>query len=189
MFFLGYHGTSEPHATSILRDGVLPEKLNKNGQIGRGFYIAKLNKHLPRWAATFATAEGREARSREWYSKPLFERILLYLTGAHNLPVPSNAKSAVLKVYSDRPLHGLRWSVMQASDIKFIQATGGLSEEMKQINLPEYLQMVIPPDQVHHLICRRDDGLPEGSTAWLPREAPHLGATAAPRPLQRRPTW
>jgi hypothetical protein len=40
------------------------------------------------------------------------------------------------------------------------------------MKLPEWLQMVIPVDQVQHLVCKRDDGLSEPSVAWLPRESP-----------------
>lgn len=189
MFFLGYHGTSELHASSIIRDGVLPEKLSRTGQIGQGFYIAKLNKHLPRWAATIATSEGRAARASEWYSKAFFERVMLYLTGNACLPVPPNARATILKVYSTRPLNAPRWSVMQIGDMQMIRAIGGLSVEMKEINLPEYLQMVIPVDLVRFLVCKRDDGIAERSETWLPRESPVYGnAAAAPSLLRRTPT-
>jgi hypothetical protein len=172
VYFLGYHGTSEAHALSIIGNGVLPEKLSPNGQIGKGFYIAKMNKSLPDWAATIATYEGRAARASEWYSKPFLERALLYLTGNNSLPVPPGAKRTILKVYSTQPLDSLRWSVMQITSLQVIKALGGLSTEMKDAKLPEWLQMVIPVDQVRFLVCTRDDGVVEHSAAWLPRESP-----------------
>lgn len=172
MFFLGYHGTSETHARSILAEGVLAEKLSPNGQIGKGFYIAKMNKSLPEWAATIATHEGRRARAREWYSKSFFERVLLYLTGENCLPFAPGAQRTILKVYAKRPLTSLRWSIMQKTSLEVIRATGGLSADLVNMKLPEWLQMVIPVDQVQHLVCKRDDGLSEPSVAWLPRESP-----------------
>ncbi|MBP1849058.1 hypothetical protein [Rhizobium halophytocola] len=185
MFFLGYHGTSEAHAFSILQNGVLAEKLSPNGQIGKGFYIAKMNKRLPSWASTIATHEGRKARADAWYSKSYLERVLLYLTGNNNLPVPPEAKKTVLKVYATKPLDDLKWSVMQISTLQMIKLTGGLSAEMENANLPEWLQMVVPPDQVQHLVCTRDDGVVEHSTAWLAREAPAPSARPAGRPQRR----
>ena len=171
MHFLGYHGTSEAHALSIINNGVRPEKLSPRGQIGKGFYIAKMNKSLPDWGAEIATTEGRNARSKEWYSKSFFERVLCILTGNNNLPVPPEAKKTVLKVYSTEPLDSLKWSVMKTGDLGVIKSlSGGLSEEMAESKAPEWLQMVIPVDKVHLLVCRRDDGVAEQSAAWRPRE-------------------
>ena len=185
MYFLGYHGTSERHAQHILLNGVLAEKLSPNGQIGKGFYIAKMNRQLPAWAATIATTEGRNARSAEWYAKSYFTRVLLYLTGNNNLPVPPEARRAVLKVYSTQPLDSLKWSIMQNSSLQMIKAVGGLSVEMQQQNLPGWLQMVVPPELVQYLVCERDDGLSESSAAWASREAP-AGRSSSIATLARR---
>jgi hypothetical protein len=172
MYFLGYHGTSEAHALSILGNGVLAEKLSPNGQIGKGFYIAKLNGALPRWGAEIATTEGRAARRRAWYSNPFWKRVLLYLSGNQNLPFGDTAKMTILKVYSTRPLNHTRWSIMKLNTIEFIKATGGLSHEMQTLDLPDWLQMVIPVDEVPYLVCTRDDGVIEHSQSWHARESP-----------------
>ncbi len=51
MYFIGYHGTSEASAQNILSVGVQERFLPPTGQIGRGFYIAKMNGTLPQWGA------------------------------------------------------------------------------------------------------------------------------------------
>ncbi len=55
MYFIGYHGTSEASAQNILSVGVQERFLPPRGQIGRGFYIAKMNGTLPQWGSENAT--------------------------------------------------------------------------------------------------------------------------------------
>jgi len=53
MQFIGYHGTSESSAQNILHTGVRRECLPATGQIGPGFYIAKMKGELPVfWSST-----------------------------------------------------------------------------------------------------------------------------------------
>ena len=59
MIFLGYHGTSEASAQNILAVGIQRKFLPATGQIGPGFYLAKMNGELPQWGAGWATQQAR----------------------------------------------------------------------------------------------------------------------------------
>jgi hypothetical protein len=98
MDFIGYHGTSEKSAQNILTVGIQERFLPPTGQIGRGFFIAKMNGTLPQWGAENATAG---ARSRLSY----FVRMVSLLTGEVNNPlIGTDAQRTILKIYTVRPL-------------------------------------------------------------------------------------
>jgi hypothetical protein len=98
MDLIGYHGTSEISARNILDVGINERFLPPTGQIGRGFYIAKMNGALPQWAAGWATA-GARANLRLWV------RMISFLTGDVNNPfVDDHAQRTILKIYAVRPL-------------------------------------------------------------------------------------
>ncbi|MBV8156442.1 MAG: hypothetical protein JO278_02230, partial [Dyella sp.] len=91
MYFIGYHGTSETSALNILAVGIQARFLPPTGQMGRGFYVAKMNGTLPQWGARTAT---EIARARLSY----FTRIVGLLTGNVNNPWIGNAaRQTILK--------------------------------------------------------------------------------------------
>ncbi|WP_225815275.1 hypothetical protein [Photorhabdus antumapuensis] len=167
MYFLGYHGTNESSARSILTNGVQSKFLPPMGQIGRGFYIAKVNGPLPDWGAGCATG-------------PLstFQKIVNILTGYNYNPfIGINKRPAILKVYSTKPLIHCKWSVMNPDSIAFIRAmTMSMSMSTGEYILERYkwLQMVIPFEELKYLHVERYDGKNERSKNWYPRESHSL---------------
>lgn len=117
MYFIGYHGTSEASAQNILSVGVQERFLPPTGQIGRGFYIAKMNGTLPQWGAENATEFARR-------NQPYFTRMVSLLTGASNNPwLDKAAQRTILKIYTVRPLLHCKWNIMNPGDLEFLKAT------------------------------------------------------------------
>lgn len=168
MYFIGYHGTSEASAVNILTVGIQEKFLPPTGQIGRGFYVAKMNGTLPQWGAVNAT---EQARGRQ----PFYVRMLSMLTGeARNPLLESGAKRAILKIYSTRPLQRCKWNIMNQGDLSFIKAAlynnGGPG--LDPAADAQWLQMVVPPEELPYLRARRDDGRFEMPQNWRSKEAP-----------------
>lgn len=167
MYFIGYHGTSETSAVNILTVGVQERFLPPTGQIGRGFYVAKMNGKLPHWGAEQATAPARTHQSR-------FVQMISLLTGeAKNPWLDSSAKRAILKIYATRPLLRCKWNIMNPGDLGFLKAAL-YNNDGPGLDLAgdgQWLQMVIPPEELQYLRARRDDGLFEMPQSWYSKEA------------------
>lgn len=168
MYFIGYHGTSEASALNILTVGIQERFLPRTGQIGRGFYVAKMNGTLPQWGAETATEQARARQSR-------FTRMVSLLTGeARNPWLADNAKRAILKIYAIRPLQHCKWNIMNAGDLEFLKAVcyanGGSGLDL--VRDGQWLQMVVPPEELQYLRARRDDGIFETPQNWLAKESP-----------------
>lgn len=183
MEFLGYHGTNEVSARSILEGGVQARFLPPVGQIGRGFYLAKMNGTLPQWGAGTSVLG---ARSKLSY----FQRMVVYLSGSYNNRfIDDAAKTTILKIYSTKPLRRVQWSIMNDPGIAILRwIDGGVGEQVK--HSARWLQMVVPFEELEYLVAVRDDGRREATTNWLPRES-HFAASdqldtrmgqAGPRP-------
>lgn len=113
MYFIGYHGTSEASAQNILSVGVQERFLPPTGQIGRGFYIAKMNGTLPQWGAENATEFARR-------NQPYFTRMVSLLTGESNNPwLDKAAQRTILKIYTVRPLLHCKWNITNPGDLEF----------------------------------------------------------------------
>ncbi len=144
MYFIGYHGTSEASAQNILSVGVQERFLPPTGQIGRGFYIAKMNGTLPQWGAENATELARR-------NQPYFTRMVSLLTGEENNPwLDKAAQRTILKIYTVRPLLHCKWNIMNPGDLEFLKATlydnGGPGLDLKRDC--KWLQMVAPPEEL-----------------------------------------
>lgn len=167
MFFLGYHGTTEASAQNVLEFGAQAHRLPPSGQIGRGFYIAKTNGLLPAWGADNATARARN-------ELPGWQKVICWLTGYYGFPfVDDRAKSAILKVYATIPLARCYWTIMNEPDVYLIRAMGGLDRAQLDDGI-QWLQMVIPVDQLARLHFARDDGVPEDPTGWGAKDHPDI---------------
>ncbi|UOD32512.1 hypothetical protein INH39_13150 [Massilia violaceinigra] len=167
--FLGYHGTNEKSARSILTDGVQARFLPPMGQIGRGFYLAKMNGTLPQWGAETATFG---ARSKLSY----FQRMVVYLSGSYNNRfIDDAAKSTILKIYSTQPLRRVQWSIMNEPSLESIGWTEGGSQGHIESG-SRWLQMVVPFEELQYLRAVRHDGNLESSNSWLARES-HVPAS------------
>ncbi|WP_244259645.1 hypothetical protein [Escherichia albertii] len=78
--------------------GVQERFLPLTRQVGRGFYIAKMNGTLPQWGAENAT----ELACR---NQPYFTCMASLLTGESNNPwLDKAAQRTILKIYTVRPL-------------------------------------------------------------------------------------
>ncbi|MCD0502121.1 hypothetical protein [Bordetella petrii] len=167
MYFIGYHGTSEASAVNILTVGVQERFLPPTGQIGRGFYVAKMNGALPKWGAEQATAP---ARARQ----PRFTQMISLLTGeAKNPWLDNSAKRAILKIYSTRPLLRCNWNIMNSGDFAVLKAVlyGDGGPGLDVLADAQWLQMVIPPEEIQYLRARRDDGVFEMPQNWRSKES------------------
>lgn len=163
MDFIGYHGTSEASALNILDVGINEQFLPRAGQIGRGFYIARMNGTLPQWGAEIA-ANFPSAR-QSWAT-----RAVSRLIGEARNPLIDNAnRRSILKIYTVRPLRNCKWNIMNPGDLAALKATnydnGGPGLDSPRD--AKWLQMVIPPDQFRYLRVRRDDGIFERPHNWL----------------------
>ena len=171
MVFIGYHGTSESSAQNILTVGIQERFLPAAGQIGRGFYVARMNGTLPHWGAEQATAEARS-------KLPYFVRMVSLLTGEVNNPlIGIDARRTILKIYAVQPLVGCRWNIMNPPDLNVLKILRydnggpGLAREDLELHC-QWLQMVVPPDQLQYLHAERDDGIFEQPKNWFPNESP-----------------
>jgi hypothetical protein len=181
MYFIGYHGTSETSALSILNEGVRRDRLPKNGQIGPGFYVARMKGKLPEWGAEQATAPARhraerarlEARRKMSY----FTWAISYLTGDTNNPIiDPDAVRTILKVYATQQLQGVKWNIMNQSNLEFVKASS-YGKGGSGINPAEdckWLQMVVPFGELKYLYVTRDNGLVEQPQNWLTKEGPDV---------------
>ncbi|MPY22319.1 hypothetical protein FM037_09035 [Shewanella psychropiezotolerans] len=173
MQFIGYHGTSESSALNILKTGVRRECLPPTGQIGPGFYIAKMKGNLPEWGATQATAP---ARHHMWIWRTIVSRI----TGEYHNPfLPNNAKRTILKIYTTKPLQQCKWNSMNPVDFSVMNMMLNESEQGRHqalndffIHRSQWLQMVIPPEELKYLAVRRDDDITQKTTNWFSKESP-----------------
>jgi len=168
MYFIGYHGTSEASALNILSVGIQARFLPPTGQIGPGFYVAKMNGTLPQWGAENATAPARVQQS--W-----FTRVVSRLTGEMNNPLVGNdAQRTILKIYSLRPLLHCKWGIMNAGNLEFLKVAlyDGGGPGLNLAGDSQWLQMVVPPQELKHLVARRDDGTFERPRNWLAKECP-----------------
>lgn len=173
MQFIGYHGTSESAALNILNTGIRRECLPPTGQIGPGFYIAKMKGSLPEWGAVQATA--RE-RNQLWAWRTMLSR----LTGEYYNPVlPNDAKMTILKIYTTQPLVLCTWSPMNPTDLRVLNIVLNESDQGRRQALNDFLrerslwlQMVIPFGELQYLRALRDDGSAEQTTNWLSKESP-----------------
>ena len=168
MYFIGYHGTSEASALNILSVGIQGRFLPPTGQIGRGFYIAKINGKLPYWGTEQATQPART-------NQPYFTRMVSLLTGEANNPwLDKAAMRTILKIYTIRPLRHCKWNIMNSSDLEFLKVlryeNDGPGLDLKSDS--QWLQMVVPPVELQYLRVRRDDGIFERSQDWLAKESP-----------------
>lgn len=166
MYFIGYHGTSQASAQNILSVGVQERFLPPTGQIGRGFYIAKMNGTLPQWGAENATELARR-------NQPYFTRMVSLLTGESNNPwLDKAAQRTILKIYTVRPLLHCKWNIMNPGDLEFLKATlydnGGPGLDLKRDC--KWLQMVVPPEELQYLRVKRDDGIFEKPQNWFSKE-------------------
>jgi hypothetical protein len=169
--FIGYHGTSEESAQNILNAGIQERRLGATGQIGRGFYVARMNGTLPHWGAEQATAEARS-------KLPYFVRMVSLLTGEVNNPlIGIDARRTILKIYALQPLVGCKWNIMNPPDLNVLKILRydnggpGLAREDLELHC-QWLQMVVPPDQLQYLRAERDDGIFERPKYWLSKEYP-----------------
>lgn len=166
MHFLGYHGTSETSAKSILSQGIHERFLPPTGQIGRGFYLARHNGTLPQWGASWSTRSERDQMS-------LLVKIISLLTGeALNPLMADGAKMTILKIYSSRPLCHCKWNKMNPACFSVIQAIyleGG--EYLNLVDDCKWLQMVVPPEELQFLSAKRDDGVFEQPHNWHAKES------------------
>ncbi|MFT2793433.1 hypothetical protein ACMV5I_25655 [Serratia sp. T13T92] len=167
MYFIGYHGTSELSALNILSVGIQERFLSPNGQIGQGFYIAKINGTLPQWGAANATYTARQ-------NQPYFTRMISFLTGEANNPwLDKAAQQTILKIYTTRPLRHCKWNIMNPGDLEFLKTirydTDGPGLDLKRDC--QWLQMVVPPEEIQYLRLRRDDGIFERPHNWIAKSS------------------
>lgn len=177
MQFIGYHGTSEASAQNILRLGVSEQFLPKTGQIGPGFYIAKMNGTLPQWGAIQATAT---AKAKQSY----FIRMITKLTGGYldNYLLSTSAQMTILKIYTTRPLNHCKWSIMNAINGSDFAVLKAIHDQAQQENYQEdrpfinqeqdakWLQMVVPFDELQFLRAVRHDGQEEIAHNWISKD-------------------
>lgn len=168
MYFIGYHGTSEASALNILAVGIQERFLPPAGQIGRGFYVARMNGTLPQWGAAGATEQARARLSR-------FAHMISRLTGDLNNPWFNNdARRTILKIYTVRPLLRAKWNIMNPGDLavlKYLRYDNG-GPGVDLIGGSQWLQMVIPPEEIQYLRVKRDDGVFERPQNWFAKEYP-----------------
>ncbi|ENM5843440.1 hypothetical protein V4V60_003611 [Vibrio mimicus] len=173
MYFIGYHGTSEKSAINILNTGVRRDCLPKTGQIGPGFYVAKVKGALPEWGAEQATSVGR-------HNLGIFQRTLNNVLGErNNFFLPNEAKRTILKIYSTKYISHCSWNTMNPVDLSCINAILKETSQSRDCALnnlikerSEWLQMVIAPEDFKYIFARRDDGKIEENSNWLSKEAP-----------------
>jgi len=168
MYFIGYHGTSEASALNILSVGIQARFLPPTGQIGPGFYVAKMNGTLPQWGADWATERARSQQS-------FFVRMVSRITGEMNNPLIGNdARRTILKIYSLQPLLDCKWGIMNPGNLEFIKAAlyGEAGTGLDLEGDSKWLQMVVPPEKLKHLVAVRDDGVFEQPRNWLSKECP-----------------
>lgn len=167
MEFIGYHGTSETSAQNILKVGIQAEFLPETGQIGPGFYVAKMSGELPQWGAEQATAPARE---KQWR----LTRFISALTGDTYNPFSNNdARRTILKIYATRPLLKCKWNKMNPDDLKVLRAIQKAGGEWRPLEEEAmWLQMVIPPEELQYLRAERDDGVIQRAHNWRPKETP-----------------
>ncbi|HHE0548468.1 TPA: hypothetical protein ACN362_004714 [Vibrio parahaemolyticus] len=173
MYFIGYHGTSEKSAINILNTGIRRDCLPKTGQIGHGFYVAKVKGALPEWGAEQATSVGRHNLS-------ICQRALNKMLGErNNLFLPNEAKRTILKIYSTKYISHCNWNTMNPVDLSCLneilketsQSRGdALNNLIKERS--EWLQMVIAPEDFKYIFARRDDSSKEKNSNWFSKEAP-----------------
>ena len=170
MHLIGYHGTSEASARNILTFGLNPDRLPPNGQIGRGFYVARSLGELPEWAAEWAT-EGARARQR------FYVNWITALTGeAMNPLLPPEARRTILQVHATRLLLGCKWNRMNPSDfntLRALQQQNGGDYLQLQADAP-WLQMVVPVEELQYLVVTRWEAgaLMERPRNWMTHEYP-----------------
>lgn len=181
LYFIGYHGTSEKSAVNIINTGVRRECLPPTGQIGPGFYVAKVKGKLPDWGASLATEPERSQEIKKAKQEmTTWQRMLSYVSG--NYPEPDfsdKAKKTILKIYSTQPLKQCKWNIMNPPDLNEWQAilddapssrSEALDDLIKKRSV--WLQMVVAPDELPFLVAFRDDGKAEQPTHWEANEAP-----------------
>lgn len=168
MYFIGYHGTSEVAAQSILSEGVQEKYLPQIGQIGPGFYVAMNNGTLPMWGATQATAPAQKQLS-------IITRLISFITGEANNPfIDKYARRTILKIYASRPLKHCKWNKMNPEDF-IVLKKAYFDNNGPGLNLVEdcqWLQLVVPPEELQYLTAKRDDGVLEHPHNWLAKESP-----------------
>ncbi|WP_188014082.1 hypothetical protein [Photobacterium damselae] len=173
MYFIGYHGTSEKSAVNILNTGIRQDCLPKTGQIGHGFYVAKVKGALPEWGTEQATSAGRSKLS-------IFQKTLNNVLGEkNNIFLPNEAKRTILKIYSTKYLAHCNWNPMNPVDLscinEILKETPQSRDSMLNHLIKErskWLQMVIAPEDFKYIIACRDDGKKEKNSNWFSKEAP-----------------
>lgn len=179
--FVGYHGTNEASAKKIISNGLDGDVLPV-GQIGQGLYVGK-SRAISEWATSQATrlALNRCERNTSTFNK-VRNGFLSYFGGGldyfkYSPRLEDEAKPAVLKVYSKRPLKEAQWNSMMSYEIfdglKFIESRQkriSEAEESEIVKKRKWLQMVIPVHELKYLVVKRDDGVDE-SPRWPSRES------------------
>nr|WKF56136.1 putative deoxyribonuclease RhsA [Paraburkholderia busanensis] len=190
LYFVGYHGTTENSASSIIEKGIDISKLPGRGQIGRGFYVAHRPDNLPLWAAGI---QGDINYGKLSWIKRAANAVGL---------VPAEVKPAVLKIYAKRlPSSSFKWSIMNPPDLastsliradrRFVGDDGKMRMSPDQIareearEQAEYvgrLQGVVLNDAVRYLIAKRDDGAVERPEFFRSRSFPLTDELEGPYP-------